>query len=78
MPVRRLFINLFIWGIDISIMAKKKDERKGIFDIFGIKARTKKQKKFIKWFVVIKTLVYLVIFILAIIFLLRLRNLGRL
>lgn len=50
---------------------------KSIFDIFGVRARTKRQKKFIKYFVVIKTTIYSVIFALAVIFLWRLKNLGR-
>lgn len=48
-----------------------------IFDIFGIKARTKEQKRFIKYFVVVKTVTYLAIFVLAVIFLWKLRQLGR-
>lgn len=47
-----------------------------IYRIFGINPRTKEQKRFIKWFVVIKTITYLIIFILAVLFLLRLRNVG--
>ena len=50
---------------------------RSIFDIFGVKARTKRQKKFIRYFVVIKTITYAVIFALVLIFLLRLKNLGR-
>lgn len=49
---------------------------KGIFDIFGIKARTKEQKRFIRYFVAVKTITYLIIFVLAVIFLLKLKSLG--
>lgn len=55
----------------------KQSSKNPIYRIFGINPKTKEQKRFIKWFVVIKTITYLIIFILAVIFLLRLRNFGR-
>ena len=50
---------------------------KSIFDIFGVRVRTRRQKRFVKYFVLIKTITYVVIFVLVVIFLWRLKNLGR-
>ena len=44
--------------------------------IFGIKANTKGQKRFMRYFIVIKSVVYAVIFVLAVVFLWKLKNLN--
>lgn len=43
--------------------------------IFGIKVKNKAQRRFMLYFIVFKSIIYIIIFILAIIFLLRLRSL---
>lgn len=53
----------------IMLKLKKPDR------IFGVKAKTKEQKRFMKYFIIIKSIVYLIIFILVLIFLWRLKNL---
>ncbi|MCX6707195.1 MAG: hypothetical protein NT001_03580 [Candidatus Woesearchaeota archaeon] len=43
--------------------------------IFGVRMKNKAQKRFMIYFIIIKSIIYIIIFILAIIFLLRLRAL---
>ena len=43
--------------------------------IFGIKVKNKAQKRFMLYFIIFKSVVYIIIFILVIIFLLRLKHL---
>jgi len=72
-----MLINLFIREAYWGFMAKRNAKQNPIYRIFGINPRTVEQKRFIRWFVVIKTIVYLVIFALALIFLWKFKNLGR-
>lgn len=59
-----------------SIRRAWKDRSNDIYSIFGIRARTKEQKRLIRYFVAIKTITYAIIFILAVLFLLKLRSFG--
>ncbi len=44
--------------------------------IFGVKARTRSQKRFMRHFIIIKSVVYLIIFALALLFILELRKMN--
>ncbi|MFO8015988.1 MAG: hypothetical protein R6U32_02705 [Candidatus Woesearchaeota archaeon] len=54
---------------------RKKKPQSTLSRVFGIEAKTKEQKRFVRWFVVLKSVVYLVIFVLAIMFLIKLKSL---
>jgi len=43
-------------------------------NLFGMKPKTKVQKRFMRYFIVIKTIVYLAIFVLALLFLWKIKN----
>ncbi|MBD3313212.1 hypothetical protein GF345_02105 [Candidatus Woesearchaeota archaeon] len=45
--------------------------------IFGIKASTKGQKRFMKYFIIIKSVIFVIIFALAVVFLWKLRSFDK-
>lgn len=56
---------------------KKRKWIKTKLRLFGIKPKTGQQKRFMRYFIVIKTIVYLAIFLLALLFLWKIKNLSQ-
>jgi len=61
----------FIKKLKMAVKLKKPDS------IFGVKTKTKGQKRFMRYFIIIKSAVYVVIFILVLVFLRKLKNFGK-
>ncbi|MCX8146882.1 MAG: hypothetical protein N3D84_00230 [Candidatus Woesearchaeota archaeon] len=55
---------------------KTKKKKRKTHKLFGISMRTKEQKRFFRYFIIIKTIVYAIIFALALYFLYKLKNIG--